>query len=328
MYFECLCGKIGSKKLTAENIYCKEDLDLLSNCTLCPRECRVNRFEEGTGYCSSDAGMNIASICIHRGEEPSISGPAGICNIFFAGCNLRCIYCQNYDISRQGGKCRTNITNLNEALNLIEKILSEDIKAVGFVSPSHVVPQVKAIIRGLNERGLKPVTVYNTNSYDKPEVIDSLDGMIDVYLPDYKYVTLSIAGEFSDADDYPQVALRALKRMYYQKGSTLRMDKEGRAENGILVRHLVLPGHSDESKSVLSTLANEISRGISISLMSQYHPTQYVSNHFDLKRVLYKAEYETVVETMEDLGFRNGWIQDMESTQNYRPDFRKKHPFE
>jgi putative pyruvate formate lyase activating enzyme len=311
-----------------QDIYTPAEIALLSNCTLCPRECRVNRFEGGTGYCRSDAGMNIASICIHRGEEPSVSGPAGICNIFFAGCNLRCIYCQNYDISRPDGKCRAKITNLNEVLNLIEEILSEDIKAVGFVSSSHVVPQVKTLIRGLNERGLKPVTVYNTNSYDRPEIIDSLDGIIDVYLPDYKYVTPSVAEEFSDANDYPQIALNAIKRMYYQKGSTLQRDKEGRAENGILIRHLVLPGHSDESKSVLSTLANEISRGISISLMSQYHPTRYVGNHPDLKRILYKSEYDSVVEAMEELGFRNGWIQDMDSYQNYRPDFSKELPFE
>lgn len=311
-----------------QDFYTAEEIDLLSSCNLCPRECRVNRFEGGTGYCRSDAGMNIASICIHRGEEPSISGPAGICNIFFAGCNLRCIYCQNYEISRPDGKCRTNISNLSDALSLIEGILSEDIKAIGFVSPSHVIPQVKVIIRGLNERGLKPITVFNTNSYDKPEVIDSLDGMIDVYLPDYKYVTPSLAGLFSDAADYPQVALSALKRMYYQKGSTLPLDKEGRAENGILIRHLVLPGHSDESKSVLSKLAKEISPGINISLMSQYHPTPFVHIHPDLKRILYKSEYESIVETMEDLGFRNGWIQDMDSNQNYRPDFSKKHPFE
>ena len=175
---------------------------------------------------------------------------------------------------------------------------------------------------------MKPVTVYNTNSYDKPEVIDSLDGMIDVYLPDYKYVTASIAQELSDASDYPEVALRAIKRMYYQKGSTLPLDKEGRVENGILIRHLVLPGHAEESEKVLKSLAEELSAGVNLSLMSQYHPTPYVSDHANLKRTLYKAEYEAVVEVMEDLGFRNGWVQDMESYRNYRPDFSKEHPFE
>lgn len=309
-------------------IYDNEEIELLSNCTLCPRECRVNRFKGGTGYCKSDAGMNIASICIHRGEEPSISGPSGICNIFFSGCNLRCIYCQNYDISRPDGICSGNSKSLNETLKKVEKMLSGNINAVGFVSPSHVVPQVKAIIKGLKARGLNPVTVYNTNSYDKPEVIDSFDGLIDVYLPDYKYVTVKTAREFSDAPDYPEVALKALKKMYWQKGSPLQLDKIGRVESGILIRHLVLPGHADESKSVLRSIAEELSTGLNLSLMSQYHPNPYVSSHPDLKRILYKAEYDSVVETMEDLGFRNGWIQDMDSHRNYRPDFRKDHPFE
>jgi putative pyruvate formate lyase activating enzyme len=309
-------------------IYTSEEIDLLSHCTLCPRECGVNRFEGGTGYCRSDAGMNIASICIHRGEEPPVSGPAGICNIFFAGCNLHCIYCQNYDISRPGVEFRKNFTTLNVTLDRIEEIISDEVKAVGFVSPSHVVPQVRAIIRGLNSRGLRPITVYNTNSYDKPEVIDTLGGMIDVYLPDYKYATASLAKDFSDAPDYPELALKALRRMYYQKGSTLPMDEEGRAEGGMLIRHLVLPGHSGESKKVLESIADELSAGVHLSLMSQYHPTPYVISHPDLKRILYKKEYEAVVETMEDLGFRNGWVQDTESCRNYRPDFRKEHPFE
>ena len=308
--------------------YNSEEEQLLSCCTLCPRECRVNRFEGGTGYCGMDAGMNIASICVHRGEEPSISGPYGICNIFFAGCNLRCIYCQNHDISRPRGETFYGILTLEDTLNTIEKILSDRIRAVGFVSPSHVIPQVKAIIRGLNARGLKPITVYNTNGYDKPQVIDSLDGMIDVYLPDYKYVTSGLAKEYSDSSDYPDVALKALKRMYSQKGSSLILDGEGRAETGILIRHLVLPGHEEESKKVLRNIAEELSEGINISLMSQYHPTPFVQNHPVLNRSLYMEEYESVVRTMENLGFRNGWIQDMDSYRNYRPDFRKKHPFE
>jgi putative pyruvate formate lyase activating enzyme len=208
------------------------------------------------------------------------------------------------------------------------KILSEGVPAVGFVSPSHVVPQVKAIIRGLNSRGYKPVTVYNTNGYDKLETIHSLSGMIDVYLPDYKYVTKEIAASYSDAFDYPEIALRAIKEMYYQKGSSLAIDDNGRAENGLLIRHLVLPGHAEESKKVLSTLAEELSPGIHISLMSQYHPTPGVKNHPLLHRSLYEEEYDEVVKEMEDLGFRNGWVQDVNSNQNYRPDFSKENPFE
>jgi putative pyruvate formate lyase activating enzyme len=311
-----------------KSIYSIEEQDLLTNCTLCPRECGVNRFEGGNGYCGIDAGFSIASICIHRGEEPVISGLAGICNIFFSGCNLRCIFCQNHEISRPDLGYNKTAMSLDEVLDRVEEILKTGIKAVGFVSPSHVVPQVKAIIRGLNERGLMPITVYNTNSYDKPETIESLDGMIDVYLPDYKYASASISSEYSDAEDYPEVALKAIKKMYYQKGSTLPLDKEGRAENGMLIRHLVLPGQIEESKKVLRSIADDLSTGVHLSLMSQYNPTQFVKYHLRLSRTLYKEEYEMVAEAMENLGFRNGWIQDLESYRNYRPDFSKENPFE
>ena len=310
------------------DIYDRNDRLILENCTLCPRECRINRFEEGTGYCGTDAGLNIASVCVHRGEEPVISGKDGICNIFFAGCNLNCLYCQNYEISRCRSIFRNNGMNLEEVLDQTVKILSEGIPTVGFVSPSHVVPQVKAIIRGLNSRGFKPITVYNTNGYDKSETIRSLSGMIDVYLPDYKYVTKKIASEYSDASDYPETALKSIKEMYFQKGSILLIDENGRAENGLLIRHLVLPGHAEESKNVLVSIAEELSTGIHLSLMSQYHPTAQVRHHPVLKRPLYKTEYEDVVGVMESLGFRNGWVQDMDSNLNYRPDFRKENPFE
>jgi len=313
-------------KLT--DIYDIDNRLVLENCTVCPRECRVNRFDGGTGYCGINAGFNIASICIHRGEEPVISGRNGICNIFFSGCNLHCIYCQNHEISQNSYLLQHSGWELQTVLDKISEILSEGVSAVGFVSPSHVVPQVKEIIKGLNSMGLKPVTVYNTNSYDKVETIRSLSGLIDVYLPDYKYVTPGLAFRFSDAPDYPEVALKAIKEMYYQKGSILRTDKNGRAENGMLIRHLVLPGHAEESKKVLLSIAEELSPGVHLSLMSQYHPTPGVMNIPDLNRSLYLEEYKSVVEYMNSLGFRNGYVQEMESHDTYRPDFRKDDPFE
>ena len=310
------------------DIYDRNDKLILGNCTICPRECRVNRFEGGTGYCGTDAGLNIASVCIHKGEEPVISGREGICNIFFAGCNLHCLYCQNHEISQNGSIIRNTGTDFEAVLDQIVKILSEGIPAIGFVSPSHVVPQVKAIINGLISRGHKPITVYNTNGYDKLETIRSLSGLIDVYLPDYKYVTNTISSEYSDVSDYPKIALKAIKEMYYQKGSTLSTDQNGRADNGLLIRHLVLPGHAEESKKVLHSIAEELSPGVDLSLMSQYLPTVQVKHHPVLNRTLFKAEYEAVVETMEALGFRNGWVQNMDSNVNYRPDFNRENPFE
>jgi putative pyruvate formate lyase activating enzyme len=309
-------------------MYMDNERILLEKCTLCPRECKVNRFIGGAGYCGINADLNIASICIHMGEEPVISGAEGICNIFFAGCNLHCIYCQNHEISQPDNLTGFNAMELHVALDRVEEILAKGISSVGFVSPSHVVPQAKMIMKGLNFRGLKPVTVYNTNSYDKVETIKSLSEVIDVYLPDYKYVSPELASEFSDAPDYPEVALKAIKEMYFQKGSTLRTDANGCAESGMLIRHLVLPGYAEESKKVLKSIAGELSAGVHLSLMSQYHPVYNVRGHSHLNRTLYRAEYKSVVETMEELGFRNGWVQDMDSTGNYIPDFRKAHPFE
>jgi putative pyruvate formate lyase activating enzyme len=152
--------------------------------------------------------------------------------------------------------------------------------------------------------------------------------LIDVYLPDYKYVTNTISSSYSDAYDYPVVALGALKEMYYQMGSALHLDDDGIAERGILIRHLVLPGHAEESKKVLRTIAEELSPGVHISLMSQYHPTLQVRNHPVISRTLYSDEYRSVADEMERLGFRNGWLQDPGSYDNYLPDFNREHPFE
>lgn len=217
---------------------------------------------------------------------------------------------------------------MNFVLDQVENILLNGVRSLGFVSPSHVVPQIKAIITGLHKRGLKPIIVYNTNSYDRAETLREISYLIDVYLPDMKYATTALAMEYSDSPDYPEVALRAIKEMYYQKGSSLRMDENGMAESGILLRHLVLPGHAEESKNVLRLIAEEISTGISISLMSQYHPVYQVRNHPILSRSLYAEEYRSVVEEMERLGFRNGWLQDPDSNANYLPDFSRDHPFE
>ena len=308
--------------------YTTAERELLESCTICPRECGVNRFKGGNGYCGTDAGLNIASICVHRGEEPPISGPNGICNIFFAACNLRCIYCQNHDISRPGTGARQKPLSLDNALDIIERILSnEDIRGVGFVSPSHVIPQVKAVMRGIKERGLDPIFVYNSNGYDKPGTLRSLEGSIDVYLPDYKYITQDISALYSDSCDYPEVALKALKEMYFQMGSSLHRNENGIAERGMLIRHLVLPGYADESKKLLRVIAEELSPGISISLMSQYHPTSQVKDHPIINRRLYNEEYLSVVKEMERLGFRNGWLQDPDSYNNYLPDFSKDDPF-
>jgi len=301
-------------------------LEPMASCNICPRNCNAARLHGQVGVCGSDAGFNISSICIHHGEEPVISGKNGICNVFFSRCNLSCIYCQNYQISCNRGEVNETQMQLHEVVDSIIKNLDQGCHAVGFVSPSHYIPHVKAIIETLRLSGYNPVFVYNTNGYDKVEEIQALESYIDIYLPDYKYSDHNLARKFSKVADYPQSALSAIKEMYRQKGSTLVMNDNGFAEKGLIVRHLVLPGEIENSVNVLRNIA-DISTSISVSLMSQYWPMPAVMNHPGLGRTLSSEEYETVKDELDNLGFYKGWVQDIESNDHYLPDFKLDNPF-
>jgi len=218
--------------------------------------------------------------------------------------------------------------DLNEVIRRIIKILDRGIAAVGFVSPSHVVPQVRTIIAELRKQGRDPIFVYNTNAYDKTDTIRDLEGYIDVFLPDFKYMHAETSSKFSDAPDYPEIALASIREMYRLRSSSLIINEDGQAESGLIIRHLVLPGYVENSLAVLHTIAEKISAGVCISLMSQYHPTEYVKGTPDLNRTLYPEEYQRVVEEMEKLGFRRGYIQQLDSATHYKPDFAKENPFE
>ena len=304
-----------------------EPLSVLNECTICPRNCKADRIAGKTGYCKADASFSISSICIHRGEEPVISGSRGICNIFFTNCNLQCVYCQNFQISSNELDYEDCKMELRSVLARIIHILSQGINIVGFVSPSHFIPQVKIIVNSLRELGYDPSFVYNTNGYDTVESLQGLEPFIDVFLPDLKYLEKDISYRYSDARDYPGVAREALKEMYRQAGSSLDIDEEGYAVKGMVIRHLVLPGHPGNSKKVLRFIAEELSPGIHISLMSQYYPTHHVASHPVLGKTLKYKEYSEVVEELERLGFSNGWVQHLDSHENYRPDFMNENPF-
>ena len=300
----------------------------LDHCLICPRNCGINRNAGFLGYCGSDAAYHIASICIHRGEEPTISGPLGICNVFFSRCNMHCIFCQNYQISRHEGFVESKTYTLEEITSIIAGILDQGIDAVGFVTPSHFSPHVTSIISSLKARGYQPITVYNTSGYDKPRIIKSLEGLIDVFLPDFKYLDPRLAKEFSDTEDYPAVIRQSILEMYRQKGPTVVLNDRGQAVSGLIIRHLVLPGQVEDSIEVLRWIASELSPSVSISLMSQYYPTACMAGHPVLGRKITAGEYDRVLEAMEELGFTNGWIQHPESADTYAPDFGAEHPFE
>lgn len=303
-------------------------LKQLADCTCCPRDCHADRLGGKFGYCNVGAGFSIGAICAHRGEEPPIMGDHGICNIFFSRCNMACRYCQNWQISRARGSIINQEMSLDEVISQIESIMSTGCRTVGFVSPSHVIPQVQVIINALKARGSKAVFVYNTSSYDKAETIRAFDGQIDVWLPDLKYLDEEVGMAISDTPNYPAIATAAIREMFRQKGSSLLIGEDGYIESGLIIRHLVLPGKLENSKAVLRWIARELSHTVHVSLMSQYHPTARVKDHPDLGRTLHPEEYAEIVDYFHELGFYRGWTQDVTSPSNYKPDFEYEHPFE
>ena len=304
------------------------EIELLSHCTLCPRNCGANRFTGPLGYCKSDAGFGISSICIHKGEEPVISGKNGICNVFFSHCNLQCIYCQNHEISSNDTPTSRSSQDFDTVISRICATLEKTENILGFVSPSHYVPQMLAVIRKLHALGKHPVIVYNSNGYDNVDTLKMLEGIVDVYLPDFKYMDSSLSKDYSQAGNYPEIATAALKEMYRQKGSTFIVDDNGIANSGIIVRHLVLPGAVNQSIDVLRFIADEISTKLHISLMAQYFPMEIVSSHHLLCRTISTREYQQVADAFHHLGFYRGWVQDLDSHASYRPDFSRDQSFE
>jgi putative pyruvate formate lyase activating enzyme len=296
-----------------------------SSCMLCPRECGIDR-NVYYGYCRSSAKLSVALVCTHHGEEPVISGLKGICNVFFHHCNLACIYCQNYQIS--DNKVIAKESDISEIIDTICQILDNGIKSIGFVSPTHYLPHLKNIIKKVKARGYKPIFVYNTNGYEKVEELKKLEGYIDVYLPDFKYIITHEAIEFSDVPNYPEKAIAAIKEMYYQKGSVLHLSDDGIAESGLIIRHLILPGHTDSSIQLFRSIAEEISTNIHISLMSQYWVSREMQNHALLGKKLHKWEYEKVKTEVLKMGFQKGWFQDLESSGFYAPNFDNHDPFD
>jgi len=297
------------------------NIDEMNECRLCPHNCGVNRVNGEYGICRSDSGYRIASVFMHKGEEPVISGSIGICNVFFSGCNLHCLYCQNEQISKCGDTGKVEFDTAYKVEKEIIRYINNGAKSVGFVTPTHYTPHVKNIINRLHKKKLSPVIVYNTSSYEKKEVVKSLEGLVDIYLPDFKYFDSHISQLYSATPGYPEYAKEAIKEMYRQKGSSLTLDDDGMAVSGLIIRHLVLPGHSSDSIRILEWIAENLSTDITISLMSQYYPAGEAMKFPPINRSLASDEYIKVCEAMESLGFDKGWVQELDSSVNYRPDF-------
>jgi putative pyruvate formate lyase activating enzyme len=300
----------------------------LASCDICPRECRVNRLQDKRGRCHSGRLPVVSSVCAHHGEEPALSGTRGSGTVFFGNCNMRCVYCQNYQISQDWKRQKSNETDCR---TLAEKMLYLQDRLgchnINFVSPSHFVPQLLRAVVEAVPMGLRVPLVYNTGGYDSLATIKQLDGVIDIYLPDLRYASDRWARKFSHARHYVEHARAAIKEMYRQVGN-LVVDEQGVAQKGLIVRHLILPNGLAGSEESLTWLAREISPTVTVSIMSQYRPLHNASEYPKLSRGITLAEHEAVVKLLPDLGIENGWVQEMGSAEVYLPDFeREGHPF-
>lgn len=301
----------------------------LNTCHICPRGCNANRSVAG-GFCHAPEVPEIASICIHKGEEPPISGKKGICNLFFAHCNLQCVFCQNHEISR-GVVAEEHLfyKDYDATVDRIAEVLQESENLLGFVSPSHYAYCIPEIMERLHDRGLYPTTVYNSGGYDTVETLQMVEPYIDVYLPDLKYMDSDLARRYSGAADYPEVAAKALLEMKRQVGTGLKCD-EGVAFRGMIVRHLVLPGATENSERCLEWIADNLSLDLHVSLMAQYFPAKGLpegTEYDTLRRTLTAEEYESVKQKFYELGLYNGWVQELESAETFHPDFKKQEAF-
>ncbi len=300
----------------------------LASCDICPRECRVNRLEGELGFCHSAYLPIVAAVCAHHGEEPALSGSEGSGAVFFGNCNMRCVYCQNYQISQDWKKQQSKEANcyaLAESMLYLQDELG--CHNINFVSPSHFVPQlVRAVLEAV-PMGLKIPLVYNTNGFDSVKTLKELDGIIGVYLPDLRYASDRWAKKFSQTPDYVARAREAIKEMCRQVGE-LVVDESGLAQRGLIVRHLILPNGLAGSEDSLAWLAGEVSPMVTVSIMSQYSPQHRARRIPPLSRTISVSEHKAVLKLLDEVGLENGWVQEMGASENYLPDFeREGHPF-
>ena len=282
---------------------------LLESCRVCPRECGVNRLKnDKLGFCRSGLNPIISSVSPHHGEEPPLSGTRGSGTVFFTNCNLRCVYCQNYPISQMGnGEERTPGELACQMLWLQE----QGCHNLNLVTPTHFVPQILKALGIAIQRGFNLPIVYNTSGYESMETLRLLDGIIDIYLPDMRYSDNAAAMKYSIAPVYPEINRAAIKEMYRQVGN-LVLDEQWIATQGLIIRHLVLPGNISGTEGVMKFLAGEISKDVSISLMSQYFPAHRAREFKELNRRITTEEYEEAYQIMLKYGLENGWVQEHE----------------
>ena len=278
--------------------------NLFASCTLCPRECSVNRFEN-TGYCKMSATVYAARAALHQWEEPCITGPKGSGTVFFTGCTLRCVFCQNYTIANGSVGKEITTTHLSEIfLSLQEKGATN----INLVTPTHYIPSIVNALIESKKHGLHIPVVYNTSGYEKVTSLRLLEGLIDIYLPDFKYMDQSLSLRYSHAEDYPDIAKAAIAEMVRQTGPPVFL--QDIMKRGVIVRHLILPGHRKDSKNILRYLYETYHDDIFLSIMNQYTPLAGLKDYEEINRKLTKREYNDVVDFAVEMGITNAFIQE------------------
>lgn len=291
---------------------------MMSACTLCPRECHVDRSSEKKGFCGMDGTIYLARAALHMWEEPCISGTKGSGAVFFSGCGLRCCFCQNHDIAIGSRGLAVSVERLGEIfLELKEKGAAN----INLVTGAHYVPQIIEALKLARMQGMDLPVVYNSSGYEKLETLKLLEGYVDIYLPDLKYMEPDLAQKFSHAPDYVERAKAAIKEMVRQSGSC-QFGEDGYIRRGTIVRHLILPGHTRNSRKVLRYLHETYGEEIYISIMNQYTPVREFGEFKELNRKVTKREYEKVLDAAVEMGIQNGFIQEGETaSESFIPEF-------
>jgi putative pyruvate formate lyase activating enzyme len=300
----------------------KDTIRTLEKCSLCPRSCKVDRIRGEKGYCSIGNEILVSHYGPHFGEEPPISGMHGSGNIFFSSCNLRCIYCQNFQISHEHSGKNITIDGLTKIFFTLQGM---GLHNINLVSPTPYIPFIAEAIEHSRRKGIQIPFVYNSHAYETVDSLRMLDGLIDIYLPDFKYWSGDIALRLSNAQDYPASAQCAILEMKRQVGNLII--EEGIARKGMLVRHLVLPSNLAGSKQVLGWIKKELGRETFVSLMAQYNPLYRAAEYPMLTRGIRQAEYDVLLVFLEEEGFENVFVQELESAQFFIPDFEREEPF-
>jgi putative pyruvate formate lyase activating enzyme len=273
-------------------------LELMRDCSLCPRECHVDRLSGKLGFCRTGEKARVASLHAHFGEESPLVGTGGSGTIFFRSCNLLCYFCQNYDISHDAGGGEVGPKDLADMMLSLQR---RGCHNINFVTPSHVVPQILQGLFIAIERGLKVPLVYNTGGYDKVETLKILEDIFDIYMPDFKFWEARWSEKFCGAPDYRSIAIVAIKEMHRQVGDLL-IDESGIAEKGLLVRHLVMPNNVSNTKEVMTFLADKISEDTYVNVMDQYHPCGKATLDPAINRRLTINEYVEAVRRTREAG--------------------------